>query len=220
MSALYTIVFIVEKTYKVYEALKTIRKAPGMIKLLQLEIVRVRGLLARIIETIVDDQDTKGKREDVFKLQPDLIEQARLLTEAANKFLEKATRRMEDGTLEVRSGIWLLNVSEAKDFATKFAAFHSAVSSIYAVNTSYSLPPQLMLCHGADNKVLSRASINLAGPSIIRAIDEIITVRHEMARVNETVRQTIREEWVHVFEGHQEAMARTMVRIMMSMARD
>ena len=140
MSALDTIVSVVEKTYKVYEALKTIHGAPEIIKSLQLEVVRVRGLLTRIIETVGEDEEMRSKCEAALMLRPDLIEQARLLMEATNKFLEKATRRKEDGTLEVKLGMWLLNVSEAKDLTTKFSAFHGAVSAIYAVNTSYAPP--------------------------------------------------------------------------------
>lgn len=55
----------------------------------------------------------------------------------------------------------------------------------------------------------------MAGPSITHAIDEIITVRHEIVRVNATLRQTIREE----FEGQREEIARTVVSTLISAAR-
>ena len=132
---------VLQTACQIYDAVQKIKSAPETIHALQIEAARVRGLLTCMVETIGRDEGVYYASQDAAQLQPHLIEQARSLTEAVNRFLEKATKTKQDGTREVMSIMWLRNVSEAKDLTSRFQAFHAALSAVYAVTLRYVLCP-------------------------------------------------------------------------------
>ena len=130
--------FSLHAIHKLYDAVQEIRNAPKEMEALLVEISRVRGLLMGAIETpmLTDDPGRNETLQNVLRLCPDLIEQARKLTEAASYLVEKSTKITNDGSRKVVKRKWPFYSSEAAKLAKDIRAWYLAVSAVYSIAMS------------------------------------------------------------------------------------
>ena len=127
--------FALHAAHKVYKIVQTIKGAPDEMKALQMEANRVRELLSELIDAVnASSKDQSSARTSShFRA---LVDEARRLTEAANKFVDKATTTKADGSYEVKKIKWVRYSSEGKALAAEFKGFYLSLCAVFSVNTS------------------------------------------------------------------------------------
>ena len=131
--------FALHAAHKVYNIIQSIQDAPSDVRALRDNAFQVHGFLEDLL-----DKQTKGEsghsplsRDDQSAAVAALVEQARDIVAAANKFIEKTTEPNEDGTYSVKKLQWLLKPGKAKALAEQFRSFYIQLTAVYTVSSSY-----------------------------------------------------------------------------------
>lgn len=116
---------------KIYDMVQSIKKAPGAIRELGVQVLPVTSVLEAFRDEDADpiDWSTEPRRK--------ILERARELAEEANEFLENATKTTkEDARRKVRKWRWILcDEGDAKELAEKFHRFHGSLSTVVLLHS-------------------------------------------------------------------------------------
>lgn len=116
---------------KIYDIIQSIKEAPDAIRQLERQIVVVRGAFEALKRELEDRAD--ADTDLIWSTEPcqQMLGRANELTEEAEVFLKKATKKKEDGPMQVRKVGWVLfSESDARKLATKFLEFNVSLGAI------------------------------------------------------------------------------------------
>ena len=130
--------FTLHAAHKVCDAVQSIKDAPDAIKALEKEATRVRTLLAKMLPPSYHFSVSLLQRIGTDDPQlAVLADDAKILTNAVDALLSRATTRREDGTHQVKKRYWLFYAGEANSLAEQFEAFYASLVAISAMYTLY-----------------------------------------------------------------------------------